>query len=55
MPTDTEILNWLALRLEKVGWTELELEIEGERDDTSDDPRENFRAAVASAMEVNPN
>ncbi len=55
MPTDTEIVNWLALRLEKVGWTELELEIEAERDDCSDDSGENFRSAVAGAMKANPN
>lgn len=53
MPTDTEILNWIALRLEKVGWAELELEIESERDDRSDDFGEDFRRAVANAMKVN--
>jgi hypothetical protein len=55
MPTDTEILNWLALRLEKVGWTELELDIEAERDDCSDNFGDDFRRAVANAMKVNPN
>lgn len=55
MPTDTEILNWLALRLELVGWDELELEIEAERDQSRDDNfGENFREAVANAMKANP-
>lgn len=54
MPTDAEMLNWLALRLKKVGWAELEMEIEAERDDDSDDFGENFRKAVANAMKVNP-
>jgi hypothetical protein len=54
LAAERALINWLALRLEKVGWAELELEIESERDDQSDDFGEDFRRAVANAMKVNP-